>query len=754
MRKLGFHSLAIVIAYLIVVAGFLSITSNLEINPDNRVYYAESNPRFISLRNFEEEFQTYSNVTFLLEFDETIKPSHAKQLTWITNQTYNLPGFIRHYSIENYPHIRSSADDIEITTTLAAACQPALQQCVFEGAEFDYLDEITRRLISPDLGSLALVAVLDIPISNHAAVTQAASQIKEIQAAFSAQFPQTNISYTGTVPMMQAFVDASQRDLGLLLPLSILVMFILVSIATGSLYFALVLGTVCLGGIICTLAVAKLLGLTLNSATSILPLALLIISTSSTVHLLTFISRRFLGEDSGDYNTLIQTAVNANRIPILLASLTTAFGFLTLCLVEIPPFREFGLLGALGVGINYFTVIYIVPEFLKLRQRHATFRFQDVFSKAINSYAKFTDEGKLPKKAILIASALACVGLLGATIDENYVEFFDSSHEFRKGADRLNAELSSPYHLDLIIDFGQESAAFEPINLQSTLDFQSALNAMTEVSNSLSFAQHIVRAKKSFAPQSKLDIGSETKETLEQYYLAYLLSLQEGQSPTEFLDVANQKARISLLLTNLSSRELRGLERAIGDAWKADYAEIGTITITGEAMPLAHISRRSILDMGLGLSASLLLLFIGALAITRNLRISLITTLSVLSPFMMSFGLWSWTGTEFGLATSLIVAVTLGIIVDDTIHFIYRFLRGRNQLELTERAAIGYAIHHSGWGIFASSVLLTCGFAILIFSTFTVNEYFGVGVCISIFCALMFTLMVLPTLLTRSQEAQ
>lgn len=741
-----------VVSYLVAIGALLLFASGLQINPDNRVYYAETNAKYIDLSNFEQDFQTYSNVTYLLEYNEKLAPNVAEQLLWIEDRSYTIPGFIRSYSIKNYPHISSSENDIQVTTTLDAACASQGLACEFEGEEFYYLDEIKRRLISEDLSAVALVAVLDIGIGDHSAVSLAAAKIAEIKSEFAKQFPKTEISFTGTVPMMQAFVDASQRDLSLLLPISICLMLFLVFLATGSTYFALTLGVTCVGSIICTLSLAKVLDLTLNSATSILPLALLIISTSSSVHLLTFISRRFTENHRGKYRLLVQSAVHANRLPILLASLTTAFGFLTLCLVEVPPFREFGLLGAFGVAINYLTVVYIVPEFLVLRGRYENFRFQPTYNSAINSYAKLADARKLPEKGVLILSMLACTGLFATTIDENYVEFFDDSHEFRRGADRLNEVLSSPYHLDLVIDFGHEGSAFEPKNLQTTLDFQKSLNTLDEISNSLSFAQHVVRAKRSLSPGSERVIADESKDTIEQYYLAYLLSLQEGQSPAEFLDVSNQRLRISLLLTDLSSAELRNLELTIADIWANDYPAAGSLLITGEAVPLAHISVRSIFDMGIGLLASLLVLLVGAFVTTKNIKISLLTTLSVLAPFMMSFGLWSWSGAEFGLATSLIVAVTLGIIVDDTIHFVYRFLLGRNQLDLSDQAAIGYAIHHAGLGILSSSALLAAGFAVLMFSTFAVNSYFGVGVCISILCALIFSLLALPALLLRTSE--
>lgn len=744
------NSLVIVIVYLLGLLVLSTAASSLEINPDNRVYYDSQNTHHLELKKFENEFQTYSNVTYLLESEREIGKAVSEQLLWVKARAQKLPGFIRSYSIENYPHISSSDDEIVVQTTLEAACKKTIDKCSFEGDEFYYLNEIERRLISTDLRAIALVAVLDIAVGDHRAVTSAAQKIKEIQLDFESNFPETSISHTGTIPMMQAFVDASQEDLTLLLPFSILVMLFLVFLTTGSVYYSFVLALTCLGSIIATMALANNFGLPLNSATSILPLALLIISTSSSIHLLTFISRRHKAANTEKNLLLIQTAVNANRAPIFLASLTTAFGFATLCIVEIPPFREFGFLGAIGVFANFLIVIYITPHFLALRNPNRGFLFQSFYSQLINQYAKFVDQNRLPTKTIMIACTIAAIGLLNIKFSENYVEFFDTSHEFRKGADRLNEALSSPYHLDLVVDFGTQGAVFDPKNLTDVLLFQNSVSKLENVSNTLSFAQHIERAKRSLAPTEGGDLSIQSKENMEQYYIAYLLSLSEGQSPTEFVDIRNSKARISLLLKNLSSSELRHLELSIRNIWEASFRDLGMLTITGEAMPLAHISLQSISDMTTGLLASLALLFFGTLALTKNLHLAIVTTMSVLAPFLMSFGLWSWFGAEFGLATTLIIAVTLGIIVDDTIHFIFRYRLGHSKLDLSVPAATGYAIHHAGLGILASSILLTCGFVILSLSSFTVNKYFGMGVSISIICALVFTLLALPTILSRA----
>jgi predicted RND superfamily exporter protein len=201
----------------------------------------------------------------------------------------------------------------------------------------------------------------------------------------------------------------------------------------------------------------------------------------------------------------------------------------------------------------------------------------------------------------------------------------------------------------------------------------------------------------------------------------------------------------------MTSQRLRLLESEIAAIWDKKFASTGMLTITGESVPLAYVSQRSIVQIAKGVLSCILLVLIGTFLGTRDLRLSALSTLAIVAPFTMSFGTWAWFGADFGLATSLVVAVTIGIIMDDTIHFIFRYQKGRRELDLVEGSAVGYAIHHSGVGIISSSVILVAGFLVLSLSSFTVNRYFGLGVCLTISSALIFTLLALPPLIRGNQ---
>ena len=735
-------------AFLLTIFACISL-SDLRITPDNRVFYHENNPRYVELVEVEEIFELYSNITFLIVSNKPLSGQTARAITWLSSEIESYQGYVRHHSLSNYPHLEESEGTITITSVLEAAC-PESSECadLLDADNYPEIAQVKNRLISPAGRAFATSVAVDIEVSDTHALQKLTDQIERTVSEFNIKFSDLRIVHTGAIPMMQAFADASNQDLGRLFPVSILLIGFLSMVLFGSARFAFTVLTCAILNVLWVLGLASLFKLQINSATSTLPLALLVISISASAHLICYISLRMNQQrrNREAFRTLVTQASKANRTPILMASLTTCIGLATLSFVEIPPFREFGLLAALGTIINYFVVTSVLPAALRClpagKEKPRTSFFQEL----INGYARFIDNGRLPIKTVLITTGLAAVGLVNFSIDEDYVKYFDESHEFRIGADLLTTELASPYSMDIVIDFGTDETALDPKKLSALAEFQRQLESDELVVNVLSLVQHLELAKRAFGePQRTLD-----SEYIEQLYLAYELSLPPGHSTNSLINPSHQILRVSVLLGEASSASLVAFENRVTDYWRAapDQLTAGaTMIVTGETLPLAHLSKESIRTVLLSVSICLVLLWLGVWFSSKSILLAFISVGAALGPLAFAFGSWSWVDSEFGLATAIVIAVTVGIIVDDTIHFLYRYSAGRKAHELTTDASISYAIHHSAAGIVSSSLILVSGFLILCLSSFAVNQQFGIGVSLTIASALLLTLVALPALL-------
>lgn len=726
---------------------------DLNVTSDNRVFYHDANPRYVQLVEVEQQFELYSNVTFLILTETGLSKDVEEAVNWLSQEVESYQGYVRHHSLANYPHVSSSGSTVQIRPILEMACDKKTRcDDLRDVQKYPELQDVVNRLISADGRAFAMSVAVDIEIGDNIALDKLTTQIEQTLLKFENNYPNFKLAHTGAIPMMQAFADASSRDLGRLFPISIVFMFVLSTFLFASIRFAAVALTCSMLNVILIMGLASLLMLPINSATSTLPLALLVISISASAHLICYISLRSstLNTTRDSFGDLVSQACKANRSPILMASLTTCIGLATLSFVEIPPFREFGLLAALGTITNYFIVVTVLPAALRTIPIKPSRPSSTTFYTAINKYARYIDDGKLPIKRVIALFLCATMGLANFTIDEDYIKYFDESHEFRIGADLLTKNLASPYSIDVTIDFIEHDLALSPRNLIALELFQENLTADELVVNSLSIVQHLKSAERAFGT-SETDRWSNTEdEYLQQLYLAYELSLPTGHSTNELIDPAHQKLRVSLLLGEASSSSLVALERRVQEMWgsaKDSFSQGATISVSGETLPLAHLSTESLIEVLLSILTCIALLLVGVLIATKNIAFALISIGAIAAPLAFAFGSWAWVDSEFGLATALVIAVTIGILVDDTIHFLHRYRAGRLTYELNSDSAISYAIHHSAAGIVSSSLILVSGFVILCFSSFAVNQQFGIGVSLTIASALLLTLIGLPAAL-------
>ena len=161
----------------------------------------------------------------------------------------------------------------------------------------------------------------------------------------------------------------------------------------------------------------------------------------------------------------------------------------------------------------------------------------------------------------------------------------------------------------------------------------------------------------------------------------------------------------------------------------------------------AYISQRNIIGMLTGTVTAFILISLSLMFALRNFRLGIISLVPNLVPIIMAFGIWSVFVGEVGLASSVVTATSLGIIVDATVHFLSKYQRGRRDRNEDVEGAVRYAFSTVGTALWVTSAILVAGFGVLAFSTFRINEDMGLLTAIAIAVALIADFLLLPTLL-------
>jgi hypothetical protein len=365
--------------------------------------------------------------------------------------------------------------------------------------------------------------------------------------------------------------------------------------------------------------------------------------------------------------------------------------------------------------------------------------------RVLNNYAKYVESEKSHFGVGCLLFILLLGGIPLIDIDDNFVDYFDTSTRFKVQTDRATELLAGPNHIEVLVSSGDDPAGvFSPNYLQTIDALSKYIRGSAHVSNVHSFSDLMQQVAHAFSTNS--NIHNASPEELAQWFLIYELSLQRGQSNSDFVNRHQNESRISVLLGESSSRDIQRLESDIFE-WQKNHAPNFSVKVTGENIPVAHLSELNIKSMIVGLGGSIFLTFILVAGAFRKFKLGIAALMSVLVPIVCGFGVWGWTIGSIGLASTAIVALTVGVVVDDAIHLVYRYLDGTTRLSMSPWQSSAYSIHRAGTAVTTTSIVMVGGLSVLLFSAFKVNSSFGAGTCLIIALALLFDLLVLPRIL-------
>jgi predicted RND superfamily exporter protein len=232
----------------------------------------------------------------------------------------------------------------------------------------------------------------------------------------------------------------------------------------------------------------------------------------------------------------------------------------------------------------------------------------------------------------------------------------------------------------------------------------------------------------------------------------YEMSLPYGLDLNNQLNVDKSSTRLVVTFNNMTSTEQIELEERIY-GWFADNAPQYDVAIASPNLMFAHIGQRNIYSMLLGTSIALVLISILLGFALRSVKFGLISLIPNLAPAAMGFGLWYLIDGQIGLALSVVAGMTLGIVVDDTVHFLSKYLHARRDRGKGPQEAVGYAFGSVGRALWITTFVLFAGFMVLAQSTFKVNADMGLLTGLTIVIALIVDFLFLPPLLMKLDKS-
>jgi len=722
----------------------------LAFNSDYRVFFSKENPQLKAFDALEARFTKNDNVLFVLapKNKNVFTPRTLQAVRSLTDKAWQLPFSIRVDSISNYQYSYANGDELIVEDLIGDDVELTAQHIkhIRDIALSEPL--LVNRIISPTghvTGVNVTIQFNDNRDIND--VPKVAAHARALADEIRQAYPDLDVYLSGMVLMDNAFSEASMLDMQTLVPLSFLV--ILLSLGflmkgwTGTLASFWVIVLSIMGG----MGVAGWAGLDITPPSASAPTIILTLAVANAVHVLvTFFQGLRKGEPQ---RQAMLESMRINLQPVLLTSVTTALGFLSMNFSDAPPFRDLGNIVAVGVAFSFALSMTFLPALMQV----LPVRVKAGAGKDGGFMEAFGEFVVRRHKALLVSMLVLVLGLIALIprneLNDQFVKYFDKRVQFRVDSDFVSDNLGGLYKIDYSLSSGEPGGVSAPAFLQKVQDFAQWYSAQPEVVHVNAFTDTIKRLNKNMhADDPAYYRLPESRELAAQYILLYEMSLPKGLDLNDQIDVGKSATRLSVTTQVLSTSAMLALEDR-AQAWLARHAPGMQSGGSGPTMMFSHIARRNINGMLLGTTLALVLISMILMFALRSLRIGMVSLIPNLVPAAMAFGIWGLFVGEVGLSLSVVVGMTLGIVVDDTVHFLSKYLRARREFGHSSEDAVRYAFTTVGKALWITSVVLIAGFLVLAMSSFKLNSGMGILTAITIALALLADFLFLPALLIK-----
>ncbi|HBR95851.1 MAG TPA: RND transporter [Gammaproteobacteria bacterium] len=742
------HPIWVIVISLLLVFTAASGAQKLVFKSDYRVFFSDENPQLTAFESMQKIYSKSDNVAFIIspKSGKVFEPDLLSGIYDLTNEAWQIPYSTRVDSITNYQHTVAEEDDLIVADLV-------LDPDLLEPEQMPELQAIAtseplmlNKLISPEAHVTVVNATIQLPgINPVEEVPDVMAKARELRQQFMDNNPDVDVFLSGMVVMNSAFAESSLNDNATLVPLMfgvvILSMIFLLKTISGTIATVVVIAL----SIASTMGLAGWAGIFLTGPSASAPTMILTLAVADCVHILTtFFYEMRQGVEK---RKALADSLRINFKPIFLTSLTTAVGFMTMNFSDSPPFGDLGNMVAVGVMLAFVFSITVFPALLMLLpvKVKPVAEGKNDLMEHISHFVIGNRTWLFPVMTVIMVSLVVFVPQ--NKLNDDFVKYFDTSVPFRQATDFMQDNLSGMTSLEISIKSGESGGIDEPKFLQAVAAFTDWLREQPETDHVNTLSDTIKRLNKNMhaddAAYYRLPDGRELSA---QYLLLYEMSLPYGLDLNNQLDVDKSSTRLIGTFKNLTSNEQIELEERFY-AWFAENAPDYEAQIASPSLMFAHIGKRNISSMLMGITFALILISAMLGVAMRSVRYGLISLIPNLAPAAMGFGIWYFIDGQVGLALSVVAGMTLGIVVDDTVHFLSKYRHAREDRKLSSVDSVHYAFANVGRALWITTLVLIAGFMVLAQSTFKINADMGLLTAITIFIALVVDFLFLPPLL-------
>lgn len=723
-----------VVLFLILISCFFASRGVLQLGVDNslEIWFVEDDPQLQTYQEFQDEYGNDEVVVLALHNASGILTQGGMEsLHQLTQAAESVEGISEAYSLSNARGLDGGEFGLNVSHLYdpnTPVSTEMLQKRVLENPIF------AGRMIARD-GNTALVMAKMAATSEIDQVRDGV--LRDLREAVS----QTGlpVKTAGMGVIYSALNELSLNDSQIFIAASNLVIFIVLTLIFRR--FVPVLVTILVIGVasLWLMGLYGAAGKNTNMVTMVLPTLMLIIGVSDCVH---FLSHASEPRDGLTREERVRKGLAFMMWPCFLNSLTTAAGFASLAVAPMPVVRDLGLFAAIGVigaFIASFIGCSIALCWSQAEPKMAGFKPMQTVSRSLARLAAHR-----PKHVLIGAffvMLLAGLGITQLTVDTYSIGYLKSSHPVAQDSQGIEAEFGPYTPLEFLVQMpGDLDSEKAPEVLRAVADWQDKMEADASVGWTRSYVDSLRRLQQLWtdgAPESYRLPDDDTM--LSQLMLGHDPSGNPGLPQMLSQDQTELRVTVGIPMGSAQEFDLQIQKLSA----LADLPTGSTLAPTGY-LPLYVEMMEAVVDSQLSsFSLAFCVIFVMLAVLFRSIRLAALAIPANLLPVFLILGIMGIAGIPLDVATVTISAVVLGLVVDDTTQFLYRY-RHELQHQKDAKTAVEQAVIGAGQAMASTTLVLGLGFLVLTLTAIKSIAFFGLLCSIALVVALLSDLLVLP----------
>jgi len=744
----------VILATILATAAIAYGGKNLGFSNNYRDFFSKSNPELQAFEEFQDTYTKNDNFFFIIvpESGDVFNNQTLTLIEELTTESWQIPFSSRVDSISNFQHTRAEEDDLIVENLVEGAAE--LTAAELEARRQIALAEplLADQLVAKDSRAVAVNVVVQYPQLDMNEVPNTVAFVRDLRDQMKAKYPGNEILLTGVSSLNVAFQEAGFNDVTSMIPrmylLLIALMVVSVRSVSGTVTTVLMIAFASLIG----MGAAGFAGVALTPIALSAPTIILTLAIADSVHIL-MTMRASMKAGMAKRDAIVE-AVRVNFLAVMVTSLTTAIGFLALNFSDAPPFWHLGNISAVGIVAAWLMSVTFLPAMLSWLPVKAPKASEDGGNAFFGRLAEFVVAHNkklfygIGTVAILLVTAVPQI-----EFNDQWTEYFDESIEFRRDSD-ASIEYFGFYPIEFSVLSPGEGGVSDPEYLLKLDEFANWLREQPNVTHVYSISDIMKRLNKNMhADDPAWHKLPADRELAAQYLLLYEISLPYGLDLNDRINVDKSASRVTATLTNTSTTDTKiFLNNA--RAWLAenapDYMK-PTVPTSAQVM-FTYVAERNVESMISGNIIAVLAIGLVMVFALQSVKLGILSIIPNGLPIVVAFGIWALLVGTVGFSVAAVASVSLGIVVDDTVHFLSKYVRGIREKGYDRAGAIKYAFETVGSALVVNTVILVVGFAYLATSHFKINADMGLLTALAITLALIFDFLFLPALMMRGSS--